>query len=399
MTAIGIIGAIVVLLISIMLHEAGHFLTAKHYGMKATRFFLGFGPTIWSIHRGETEYGVKAIPAGGFVKIVGMTPLEEVEPGDEERVFYKFPARERAVVLSAGSAMHLVLAILMTYLVLVFAGDLSSSRVSVTVDSVPTCVYTSVTQTHCKSTDPASPANGVLKAGDRLVSVNGKPVHDSDTLRNALYVGVPTHITVDRQGQDKALTVTPVGVQQKVDGSMQTVAKIGVLLTSNPDPPSVSAAAAVPKTFVTMGKFLTQTVKGLGRIPHTLADVLEGKQRNANDVGTVVAATRFSGQISGAQGIPLAIKFGTFFLLMAGLNFFIGIFNMLPLLPLDGGHVAILSFEKVRSRIARALHRPDPGRVDILKVMPVTYAVFVALVGMSLILLYADIFRPINLNG
>src|SRR3954449_13377195 len=123
MTALGIVGAIVVLLASIMLHEAGHFLTAKHYGMKATRFFLGFGPTLWSTHRGETEYGVKAIPAGGFVKIIGMTPLEEIEPGDEDRVFYKQPARQRAVVLSAGSAVHIVLAILIIFGYLVITHD------------------------------------------------------------------------------------------------------------------------------------------------------------------------------------------------------------------------------------------------------------------------------------
>jgi membrane-associated protease RseP (regulator of RpoE activity) len=148
-----------------------------------------------------------------------------------------------------------------------------------------------------------------------------------------------------------------------------------------------------------MGQFFSQTVQGLGRIPKTLGDVLSGKQRDVNDVGTVVAATRFSGQITGAHNLALSVKLGSFFLLMAGLNFFIGIFNMLPLLPLDGGHVGILAFESARSRLARALRRPDPGRVDLLKVMPVTYAVFVALVGMSLILLYADIFRPINLNG
>ena len=399
MTSLGILGAIVVLLLSIMLHEAGHFLTAKHYGMKATRFFLGFGPTLWSTRRGETEYGVKAVPAGGFVKIVGMTPLEEVEPGDEGRVFYKFPARERAVVLSAGSAVHIVLALFLTYLVLVFAGDLSSSREAVVVQKVPDCVYTSVTQTQCGASDPASPSQGVLQTGDRLLSVDGVAVHSDNTLRDRLQVGVPVHLVITRDHKQLPVTLRPVGIEQKVDGKPATVAKIGVLLTENPDPPSVGALAAVPKTFDTMGQYFTQTVKGLGRIPHTLSDVLQGKQRNVNDVGTVVEATRISGQISGAVGIPLSLKLGSFFLLMAGLNFFIGIFNMLPLLPLDGGHVAILSFESVRSKIARALHRPDPGRVDILKVMPVTYAVFIALVGMSLILLYADIFRPINLNG
>jgi membrane-associated protease RseP (regulator of RpoE activity) len=399
MTALGIIGAIVVLLLSIMLHEAGHFLTAKHYGMKATRFFLGFGPTLWSTHRGETEYGVKAIPAGGFVKIVGMTPLEEIEPGDENRVFYKQPARQRAVVLSAGSAVHIVLAVLITYLVLVFAGDLSSSRAAVYVAQVPKCVVTDTQQQGCQASDPKSPSRGILQSGDRLLEVNGRQVHGDSVLRNALQEGVPVHLVVDRHGQDVPLTVTPVAVQQKVNGVEEKVAKIGVFLTQNPDPPSVGALAAVPHTFTTMGQFFSQTVQGLGRIPKTLGDVLSGKQRDVNDVGTVVAATRFSGQITGAHNLALSVKLGSFFLLMAGLNFFIGIFNMLPLLPLDGGHVGILAFESARSRLARALRRPDPGRVDLLKVMPVTYAVFVALVGMSLILLYADIFRPINLNG
>jgi membrane-associated protease RseP (regulator of RpoE activity) len=397
-TALGIVGAIVVLLLSIMLHEAGHFLTAKRYGMKATRFFLGFGPTIWSTHRGETEYGVKALPAGGFVKIVGMTPLEELEPGDEDRAFYKQPARQRAVVLSAGSAVHLVLAVLATYLVLVFAGDLSSDRAAVYVAKVPKCVAVEVDQ-DCQAGDPRSPSLGVLRARDRILAVNGTAVHDDTVLRKALQAGEPVQLRVQRDDSVLDLTTTPVAVQQKIDGKLQTVAKIGVYLSSNPDPPSVGPLAAVPQTFTTMGEFLTQTVKGLGRIPATLGDVLSGKQRDVNDVGTVVQATRFSGQITGAPDLPLSVKVGTFFLLMAGLNFFIGVFNMLPLLPLDGGHVAILAFEKARSRIARAMRRPDPGRVDLLKVMPVTYAVFVALVGMSLILLYADIFRPINLDG
>ncbi|HEX4654457.1 MAG TPA: site-2 protease family protein, partial [Mycobacteriales bacterium] len=232
MTAIGIVGAIVVLLLSIMLHEAGHFLTAKHYGMKATRFFLGFGPTIWSTTRGETEYGIKAIPAGGFVKIVGMTPLEEIEPGDEDRVFYKQPARERAVVLSAGSAVHLVLAFLLTYLVLVFAGDLSSSRAAVYVQEVPKCVVTD--QKSCQAGDPASPSLGVLRAGDRLLAVNGRAVHSDTTLRNALQVGQPVRLRIDRNGTVMSVTTTPVGVVQKVNGSNQTVAKIGVFLRADP---------------------------------------------------------------------------------------------------------------------------------------------------------------------
>jgi membrane-associated protease RseP (regulator of RpoE activity) len=399
MSTVGIVGAIAVLLASIMLHEGGHFLTAKHYGMKATRFFLGFGPTVWSFRRGETEYGVKAIPAGGFVKIVGMTPLEEVDPGDEGRAFYRFPARQRVVVLSAGSAVHIVIALLLTYLVLVFCGDLASSRSAVLVQGVQKCVITDTTRTTCQPGDPASPALNRLQPGDRILAVDGKAIKRSSDLRPALHLGRPVAIVVLRHGQRLTVSLTPVAAKLTTAGKVTTVPRVGVLLDEQPDPPAVSPLAAVPKTFSTMGDYLSQTVQGLGRIPATIGDVLAGRQRGPNDVGTVVMATRVSGDITGAPGVPTSVKLGGFLLLMAGLNFFIGVFNMLPLLPLDGGHVAIVAFEAARSRLYRLIGRPDPGRVDLNKVMPVTYAVFVAIVAMSAILLYADIFRPIKLNG
>jgi membrane-associated protease RseP (regulator of RpoE activity) len=399
-STLGVVGAIVVLVASIMLHEAGHFLTAKHYGMKATRFFLGFGPTIWSFHRGETEYGVKAIPAGGFVKIVGMTPLEEFEPGDENRAFYRQPARQRAVVLSAGSVVHIVIALLLTYFVLVFCGDLASTRSAVYVASVPKCVIAAdVKRTACQPGDPASPAQGQLQKGDRILAVNGKPLTNSTRLRDQLHVGSPVTLDVLRHGQRVAVTIVPIPISQKEKGAETIVPRIGVLLDDQPDPPHVGALAAIPKTGATMGEYLSETVQGLGRIPATLGDVLSGKQRGPQDVGSVVGAARISGQVAGASQIPLKVRIGEFFLLMAGLNFFIGVFNMLPLLPLDGGHVAILAFEEGRSRLYRLIGRPDPGRVDLNKVMAVTYAVFVLIVAMSAILLYADIFRPIKLNG
>ena len=399
MSTLGVVAAIVVLLASIMLHEAGHFLTAKHYGMKATRFFLGFGPTLWSFRRGETEYGVKAIPAGGFVKIVGMTPLEEVEPGDEDRAFYLQPARQRAVVLSAGSIVHIVIALLLTYIVLVVCGDLAAGRNAVYVDSIPKCVITDAKRTACQAGDPASPSLGHLQKGDHIVSVDGKALTDSTRLRDALHVGQPVTLDVIRHHAHVTVTLEPVAVVQKDKGKETTVARIGVELDDQPNPPGVGLLAAIPKTGSTMGEYLSQTVQGLGRIPATLGDVLSGRQRGPQDVGTVVSAARVSGEVTGAVGVPLKVRIGEFLLLMAGLNFFIGVFNMLPLLPLDGGHVGILAFEEGRKRLYRLIGRRDPGRVDLNKVMPFTYAVFVAIVAMSVILLYADIFRPIKLNG
>jgi len=398
-STLGVVGAVVVLVASIMLHEAGHFLTAKHYGMKATRFFLGFGPTLWSVHRGETEYGVKAIPAGGFVKIVGMTPLEDIAPGDEGRAFYLQPARQRAVVLSAGSIVHIVIALLLTYFVLVFVGDFGAGRIAVVVDAKPQCVATDPKHPACKPSDPPSPSIGRLREGDKIVSADGARITATDGLGPHLHVGQPVTLGVVRAGRHITVTVTPIGVPQTDKGKTTTVARIGVELAAQNDPPSVGALAAVPKTFSTMGEYLSETVQGLGRIPATIDDVLSGRQRGPNDVGSVVGAARVGGQVAGNAGLPVSIRLGEFLLLMAGLNFFIGVFNMLPLLPLDGGHVAILAFEEGRSRLYRAVGRRDPGRVDLNKVMPVTYAVFVAIVAMSVILLYADIFRPINLNG
>src|SRR4051794_27900829 len=170
--AFGVIAFSVALIVSVMLHELGHFATAKRYGMKATRFFVGFGPTLWSTRRGETEYGVKAIPAGGFVKIVGMTPLEELEPGDEERAFYKQPAAQRVVVLAAGSVIHFIIAAVLLFGIIATIGDPLDSQPSLTVDAVTECVITHPSHKACKSDDAPAPAKGVLDSGDRVTAVD-----------------------------------------------------------------------------------------------------------------------------------------------------------------------------------------------------------------------------------
>src|SRR3954470_653468 len=181
-----------------MLHEFGHFATAKRYGMKATKFFVGFGPTLWSTRRGETEYGVKAIPAGGFVKIIGMTPLEEIEPGDEDRVFYKQPAGRRFVVLVAGSVTHLVVAVLLLFGVIATTGDPVHSVTTLTVDSTIPCVLTDASHTQCTAADPKSPALGKLESGDKMIAVDGQRVAAYDGLRQRLQAsaGRPVALTV-----------------------------------------------------------------------------------------------------------------------------------------------------------------------------------------------------------
>src|SRR5690349_18197724 len=182
---LGVAIFVVALLGSIMLHEAGHFATAKWFGMKATQFFVGFGRTIWSRQKGETEYGVKAIPAGGFVKIVGMTDLEEIEPGDEDRAFFRQPAPQKLVVLSAGSVVHFIIAIVLLYLVLATTGDILKAEPTLRIGSISTCVPQDLDK-GCTAGSPKAPAVGKLKPDDTVVAVNGQPVSSYDQMRAVL---------------------------------------------------------------------------------------------------------------------------------------------------------------------------------------------------------------------
>jgi membrane-associated protease RseP (regulator of RpoE activity) len=391
--AIGVIAFTVALLLSVMLHEAGHFATAKYFGMKASRFFVGFGPTLWSFTRGETEYGVKAIPAGGFVKIDGMTALEELSPEDEDRAFYKQPAGKRTIVLVAGSFVHFLIAILLVFGILAATGEDPIRTDGIEVAAVSKCVTTNV-QGICKPGDPVAPALGKLKVGDVLLSINGKPVDSTGenfvkTLRAS--ASVPVTITLLRDGVRQTVTVTPhpLTFGHKVEG------RVGV--STGIHPAHVSVLGAIPRTFTTLGSFVKSTGGAIGGLPHEIAGIVKGDPRDPNGAASVVDVARVSGQIS-SSGATTGEKIAALLLILAELNLFVGIFNLLPLLPLDGGHVAILAFEEARTRVYRVIGRRDPGRVDIMKVLPLTYAVVAAFVGLSLILLYAGIANPIRLQ-
>ena len=391
--ALGVVAFVVALLVSVMLHEAGHFVTAKKFGMKATRFFVGFGPTLWSTRRGETEYGVKAIPAGGFVKIVGMTPLEEIEPGDEDRVFFKQPAPQRAVVLAAGSAVHFILAILILFGVIAAVGDPVHATPTLTVDATSQCVMLDAKQDTCTRLDPKAPAAGVLRPGDRIVAIDGRQMSSYLQMQRFIQDNPGRKLTfrIVRNSRTTTVTMTPVAVKQ----GGRTIGRIGVYPLSHPAP--VSVAGAVPKTFTTLGSFFSSTIDALGSLPHQVSLILQGKPRPSTGAAGVVDIARVSGQIAQAK-VSLGIRIADLLLITAELNFFVGIFNLLPLLPLDGGHLGILVFEQVRGRLYRAIGRRNPGRVDLMKIMPVTYAVVALFIGLSLLMLYAGIVNPIRIQ-
>ncbi|HWB68181.1 MAG TPA: site-2 protease family protein [Mycobacteriales bacterium] len=388
---IGVIAFVVALLASVMLHEAGHFLTAKHYGMKASRFFLGFGPTLWSFRRGETEYGVKALPAGGFVKIEGMTALEEMPPGEESRAFHRQPAGQRAVVLAAGSTVHFIIAIFLVFGVIA-ATHKDPVAASISIDRVGPCVPAGA-RTQCLPSDPKSPAVGVLQRGDIVTGINGVSTDSPDRVGRIIqaHPGEPVTLDVRRDGKPITVTVVPAAVNDHG----RTIGRIGI--TQELVAKHVSLASSVPRTFGVLGDFVTSTVHALGGLPHEVAQIFQGEKRSANSAASIVDVGRVSGQIA-SSGASTGSIVATLLLIVAELNLFVGIFNLLPLLPLDGGHIAILAFEEARSRAYRLFGRRDPGRVDIMKVLPLTYAVVAVFVGLSLILLYAGITNPITLQ-
>jgi membrane-associated protease RseP (regulator of RpoE activity) len=419
MLILGIFVFAVGILISIGLHEFGHMATAKAFGMKVTRYFIGFGPTLFSFRRGETEYGVKPIPFGAFVKIVGMTPQDDdVEPGDEKRAMWRYPVWKRTIVMSAGSMAHFMLGFVILWGVFAFVPRPDSDatdRAPARVDSVLPCVSTQFAldsqtgqpKTCVEGTDPASAAAAIgLQPGDKILAVNGisVPTWAAMTEKIRASGGQTVSLTYERNGQTMTSFPVPIpsaqrpklGVQKPANeitsADLETVGQLGITptvatITSGPVRAIGDAKNQTlfmfENTFVAMKKFPEKVPK--------LFSALNGGERDPETPISVVGASRIGGELF-QKG-----EFGFFLLLLAGLNFFVGLFNLLPLLPLDGGHIAIAWFEKARTWLYARLGRPDPGRVDYMKLMPVTYAVILVFGGFTLLTLAADIVNPITL--
>jgi len=393
---LGVMAFVVGLFVSIMLHEAGHFLTARRYGMKATQFFLGFGPTLWSRHKGETEYGVKAIPAGGFVKIVGMTPLEDVEPGDEDRAFYRQPARRKTVVLSAGSTVHFILCVVLVALSVTVFGV--PKQTAPTLSAISECVANDPDAecgTPGADTSPAKAAG--LRPGDVVTAVGGTTITSSDQLVKQIKAraGKPVRLTVQRSGKPVTITVTPRLVTRP--GATAAIGAIGVSVGANYENKHFGPVGIVRETGSTIKLLVTGTVQTLTNKLGTITKVYS-PDRDPNGFIGVYGAGRISGEIAQAKA-PTSDKVNNLILLLAGLNLFVGVFNLLPLLPLDGGHIAVVWFETVRDRLRRVRgYTGELQRVDMNKLMPVTFAVVLLFAGFTLFLLGADIVNPITLN-
>jgi len=404
---LGIILFVIALVASIMLHEAGHMVCARKAGGKVTEFFLGFGPKIWSFRKGETEYGVKAIPAGGYVKIVGMTDLEPIEPEDEPRAFYKKPLGWRLLTLSAGSLTHFLIALVLLLMVPLSWG-IASRDLSGTVGTVTQCLKT--TAGTCAAADAESPAKTAgLGAGDKIVAVNGVATHSWQDVTDQLHKGqpslggdnkptsapVPVQVTYVRDGQQHTTTITPaVGNVSADPKQVQLGLMIGIQA-----PPLVYRHPGflneVGNGFDTYGSYVKGSVTGLVNIPASIPKLFQAttsdKPRDPNAPVGVVGMANLTGSVIKDGGYSQFLGY------IASINIFIGIFNLLPLLPLDGGHIAIALYEAGRRKVAKAFGRPDPGRVDLNKLMPAAFTFLVLFVGLSLLLMAADITNPLKL--
>ena len=407
------------LLVSVVLHEAGHFVTARMFGMRATQFFVGFGPTLWSRQRGETEYGVKAVPAGGFVKIVGMTPLEEVEPEHEGKEFFRFSVPKKTVVLAAGSTMHFIIALILVVGAVFALGTPKEQPPA--VGNVAACIApdpaTVPTLEEARALPPIcarrgavpSPASASgLETGDVVLAVDGTPTTDSDGLTALLRprTGQQVTLTVQRAGEQLQIPVTPAPNDRILSGEpgepgeRATVGTIGILVAAQfeTEQPG-SLAQGIDDTGGVLKQFAvgikTTVTEKLGTVTQ-----IYGDNRDPEGLIGILGAGRISGEVLDSDLIDLRDKALNMILIVASLNLFVGLFNLLPLLPLDGGHVAVAWFEGARDRIRRARgYRGAVKRVDYNKLLPVTYVVAGAFVLLTVFILGADLVNPVTLTS
>ncbi|GAA1203939.1 M50 family metallopeptidase [Prauserella alba] len=390
--------------ISVALHEAGHMIAAKSFGMKVRRYFVGFGPTVFSFRRGETEYGLKWLPFGGFCDIAGMTALDEVTDDERPRAMYRFKTWKRTVVMAAGSFTHFVLGFVVLYLLAVTMG-LPNLFGTPEISQVSPCVQDARTnQQYTNPTcDPGAPAparDGGIRQGDVIVAVNGQetPTYN-DVVAEVQNLSGPTDFRVERGGEVIPLTVDVEKVTRPVTDpenpearKLVDIGSIGVTFTNRWE---YGAAEAIGGTAAFTGDLVAETWNRLLELPERVPAVVEaifGAERDPNTPISVVGASRIGGEAA-QEGL-----WELFFFLLASLNFFVGIFNLLPLLPLDGGHIAVTWYERVRDWLRKLRGKAAAGPVDYTKLNAVTMVIIVVGGAFVLLTITADVVNPIRIT-
>jgi len=424
MALLGILFLVLVVMISIGLHEIGHLTPAKKFGVKVTQYMIGFGPTIWSRKKGDTEYGIKAIPLGGYIRMIGMVPpakngvlakgpfaelvntarqqsMDEIEPGDENKAFYKLSVPKKLTVMIGGPFMNLILAFV--FFTASFVG-IGFPEATNKIEQVVSCLPIEVNVLgDCEIGSSSSPASKAgLAPDDQIIKFNNKEVKNwpdlSEAISNSQSGSTP--ITVLRGNEELKLNANIVLANRTQSLDATSVEKPTPYLGISPK--IVLVRQPVSSVFETLGQITISTGQVLWTLPERVGQLFGaaflGEKRDPEGLVGIVGVTRVGGEIAAAQA-PALWRFGTLLNLAGGLNMALFLFNLLPLLPLDGGHVAGAIYEGLRRNVARFRKKPDPGPADTSKMLPFAYSMAMVLIGLSLLLIYVDVVNPIRLGG
>jgi membrane-associated protease RseP (regulator of RpoE activity) len=378
MEFLGILAFVVALLFSVMVHEFGHYLTARKFGMRVSEFFLGFGKRIWSFTRGETEFGIKAIPAGGYCRIEGMTPQDQMAEGEEGRAFFAASSAKKLIVLGAGSFAHFALGFLLIFSIFFAIG------------------YQTVLPDIAKVSPQSAAEAAGFKAGDRILTIDQDEVDNwgQDSKKIGESKGRELTFTVKRGDQILTLTANAQYIEEEKRYVLGVITKVGIKREGFI--PSIQDAS------VASWALARESVKSLFTLPTKVPDLVQqtfmGEERDPNGLVGVVGAARVSGEVVGSENLAGNQRLQTFILIVASLNIFVGLFNLLPLLPLDGGHMAVAIADEFRALLARIRKKPRPAGIDVNVLTPITMAVFVVLAILTVVLLVADLINPISLG-